>query len=276
MKVSKVNLLLFWLSCLMCFWLSTGLSSNEDPAAIALSGALAEYNNTSCKKALVLFIEAREINSSLLDAWYGEGKCYYELGKEDPEKYIECNELCDKILIGKPSDKGLSRFHALSGDCKKAYKDATGKTMPVTKPGTEGGNVSVPEAYQQILGSYDKAIGLDPNNSEAWNSKGVVLAELNNPSGSIYCFNEALKINSSLAEVWNNKGASLASLRRYGEALECLDNATKLNPNLAEAWWNKVKTFGKLKDEARDKAIALNRPDLGQRLEFNWLWANSS
>lgn len=264
MRVLKVLLLGLYLAC---FCLPIGLSSNDGPANAILKQAQDKVDDESYQEALDLYNNAKNLDPSLIDAWYGAAESNYYL-----KKYKDCDELCDKVLRDKSFEgiKGLDRFAELSADCTIAYKEATGKDLVnVLEPG------EAPEAYQQAIEYYYLAISLNSNSTSAWNSLGMLEAELGNFTGSISCFDRALEINSSLAAVWNNKGASLANLGDYEEAYECLDNATRLNPNLAKAWYNKVKTLGKLKDEALAKGKALD-PSLAVPIQFGWLWGEIS
>jgi tetratricopeptide (TPR) repeat protein len=263
MKVSAVFLLGY---CAVNFWLIIGLSSNGALATDFLANAEGKLRNGSCQEALDLYKNAKNLDPSLTEAWYGEAESNYCL-----KKYKDCDELCDRVLRDGSLEgvSGLDRFATLAGNCTTAYKKATGKDLVnVLKPG------ETPEAYQQARDYYYLAIALNPNSTSAWIKLGMLEAELGNYTGSISSFDKALEINSSLAAVWNNKGASLANLGRYSEALESLDNATKFDPNLAEAWCNKVKTLGKLKDEALARGRALKSECVG-RMELNWFWVNN-
>ena len=259
MKV--INALLLGL-CLLYFWLPAGVSSDGANARGILTSAHEKFKNESFSDAIDLSSRARNIDSSLLDAWYLEAESYYML-----KKYKESDELCDKVLRDQSFEGkgGLDRFAKLAGDCNVAYEKATGK--PIVNLGSDSNKA--PEADQQALSYYNKAIELNPNSTGAWNNEGVLLYELGNFTNATYCFGRALQINSSLAEAWNNKGASLARLGRHDEALKCYDNATMLDSNFAEAWYNKVKTLSKLKDEALNKGKAL-KPELIEEAEEKW------
>ena len=260
MKVLSAFIL--WV-CFIYICLPVCLSSDGAPVTSILKEAQEKFKKESYQESLSLFDNAKKIDPTQIDAWYGVAESNYHL-----EKYKECDEICDQTLRDKPfEDTGdLDRFAELAAECTVAYKEQTGKDLVnVLKPG------EVSDAYQQAREYYYLAITLNNSSTSAWNSLGMLESRLFNYTGSISCFNEALKINSSLAEVWSNKGASLASLGRFNESLECLDGATELDPDLAEAWYNKAKTLGKLKDEALAKGKTLN-PDLVTPMQFSWFW----
>lgn len=260
MKVLKAFIL--W-SCLIYICIPICFSSNDAPVIAILNEAQVKFEEKSYQDSLQLFDNAKKIDPSKIEAWYGLAGSNYYL-----EKYKECDEICDQALRDKSfEDTGeLGRFAELAAECTVAYKKQTGKDLVnALEPG------KAPEAYKQARQYYYLAISLNNNSSRAWNSLGMLELELGNYTGSLSCFDEVLKINSSLAAVWSNKGASLAKLGRFNESLECLDKATDLDPNLAEAWYNKVKTLGKLKDEALAKGKALD-PDLSSQMQFDWFW----
>ena len=217
------------------------------------------------------FREARSIDETNLDAWYGEGLSYYKMGR-----YEESDEICDQILRDPTFETiGLDKFAVLAGDSATSYERVNGK--PLVDAGEENGR-KMPEGYNKGIKYYDEAIKINPNSTVAWNNKGIALAELGNYTGSIFCFEKAIKINSSLALAYNNKGASLDNMGNHNQALEYYENATSQDPLLAEAWYNKAKTLAldlNLISEARDsykKAIVLNPALKGEQL--TWLYVD--
>jgi len=90
--------------------------------------------------------------------------------------------------------------------------------------------------HEEAIGSYDKAIEIDPDNTDAWNNKGTILGELGRHDEALKCFDKILEIDPNCAYAWSNKGIALGKLGRYDEALECHDKAIEINPNYAGAW----------------------------------------
>lgn len=210
------------------------LVDSQDYAKIIYENAQRKFELKSYEEAAELYKEARSINETISDAWYGEALSYLKMGK-----YNDCRELCDQILNeGLLPSSDLDRFALLAGDSAFAYERSSGVTL-VNSDNDDG---SLPEGYIRIIAYYDEAINLDPNNSAAWNKKGIALADLGNYTGSIESFNRAIEINSTQAAFYNNKGASLDNQGNHAEAMECYGNATRLDPLLAEAWYNMAKT----------------------------------
>jgi tetratricopeptide (TPR) repeat protein len=241
----------------------------KDDAKVLYEKGEIKFESADYKGAAEFFRDARSIDETLLDAWYGEGLSFYKMGQ-----YKECNELCDQILR-EPISKagGLDRFAKLAGDSATDYERIYGE--PLVNAGEENGR-QIPDGYLKGLNYYDEAIQFNPNNTAAWNNKGIALAELGNYTGSIFCFEKAIKINSSLAVAYSNEGASLDKMGNHTQALGCYDNATGLDPLLAEAWYNKAKTLAldlnQLSDarECYNKAVGLNAGLKGELLA--WLY----
>ena len=120
--------------------------------------------------------------------------------------------------------------------------------------------------YELSLQDLNALTNIEPNDAEAWNSKGVVLTALDRKKEALECHEQALKLKPDLAEAWYNKGVVLDDLGRKEEALECYEQALKYKPNDAKAWYNKGVVLDDLgrKEEALesfDQALKL-KPDL--------------
>jgi len=106
--------------------------------------------------------------------------------------------------------------------------------------------------HVKAIENYDKAIEIDPNDEEAWYSKGWPLGELERHEEAIECYDKAIELNPNYDTAWYNKGFELGKLERHEEAIECYDKAIELNPNDEVAWYAKgvnLEGLGK-KDEA--------------------------
>ena len=51
------------------------------------------------------------------------------------------------------------------------------------------------DSYQEAAAAYDRAIGLDSNDKEAWKSKGFAMLKLRSPEQALRCFDHALTID---------------------------------------------------------------------------------
>ena len=77
-------------------------------------------------------------------------------------------------------------------------------------------------------------LSLDPNNADAWFSKGFALLQLGKYQEALDALNKALEINPNLpnkAEIWSQTGLALANPGRYLEAVDAFDTSLSINPN---------------------------------------------
>jgi tetratricopeptide (TPR) repeat protein len=100
-----------------------------------------------------------------------------------------------------------------------------------------GLNLFSQERYQEAIEYFDKALAIDPNDTNALTSKADVLSFLESPDedNGIETYFALLQTADTLLD----KGAALFSLGRYEEAIEYFDRAIELDPNNAKAWDNK-------------------------------------
>ena len=133
--------------------------------------------------------------------------------------------------------------------------------------------------YDEAIKALDEAIRINPNYTEAYNNKGIVLGEqgdLGKPEKydeAIKAFDEAIWLNPYNFEAYYNKGnalikqGDLGKPEKYDEAIKAFDEAIWLNPYYANAWYYKSLTEGLALDrkgkydeaiKAFDEAIGLN------------------
>ena len=97
--------------------------------------------------------------------------------------------------------------------------------------------------HHDALASYDKAVALDPNFTEAWLGRGNILNMLKQPEEALGAFERALKLHPSLAEAWLGRGNTFCERNDYDNAESAYDRALALNANLAEAWFGRGNVF---------------------------------
>jgi tetratricopeptide (TPR) repeat protein len=68
--------------------------------------------------------------------------------------------------------------------------------------------------YDEAIIAYDKAIKVNPQDSDAWFQKGdLLLDELNRPDEAIKAYDKASKLNQKdVWNVWESKGHALDKL----------------------------------------------------------------
>jgi len=100
--------------------------------------------------------------------------------------------------------------------------------------------------YPEALQAFDKAIEINPDFIEVLENKGVAQARLGNNHEALLAFDRAIELRPGYSEAWTNKGNVLDELGRYQEALQAFENALSLGPNNSEAWFNKGITLARL------------------------------
>jgi len=80
-------------------------------------------------------------------------------------------------------------------------------------------------SYYEIFKAWHRKI---PDDADAWNNKGVSLAQLGKYEEAIKYYDKAIEIKPDFANAWFNKGNSLVKLGKEEEARICYDKAKKL------------------------------------------------
>ena len=65
----------------------------------------------------------------------------------------------------------------------------------VGNPNSSRNNVSILNKYDEAIKAYDKEIEINPQNSSAWNNKGLALDHLNKLDEAIIAYEKAIEIN---------------------------------------------------------------------------------
>lgn len=98
------------------------------------------------------------------------------------------------------------------------------------------------EAHQ----TYNQVLSLDANNEQAYNARGILLAQLGNIDEAIQDFQKAIKIKSQYASAYSNLSNALISKQRYKEALEVSTKAIQLDQKNHHAYYNQAISLDRL------------------------------
>ncbi|MCH9705692.1 MAG: tetratricopeptide repeat protein [Proteobacteria bacterium] len=117
--------------------------------------------------------------------------------------------------------------------------------------------------YVNAIKSYDEAIKINPQFTEAYNNRGNAKFSLGDTTGALLDYDKAIEINPQLAKPYNNRGNAKINSGDTTAALLDYDKAIRINPQNAEAYNNRGiakinsgDTTGALLDY--DKAIEIN------------------
>ena len=93
--------------------------------------------------------------------------------------------------------------------------------------------------YEEAVKALNKAIELNPKDTEMWNNRGIVLFFLKRNKEAISSFEKATSLDPRNAEAWYNRGIVFCRLEKYEEAVDSLDKALEIDPQSAIVWHNK-------------------------------------
>lgn len=109
--------------------------------------------------------------------------------------------------------------------------------------------------YARAIENYDKAIELKPNSAFFYNNRGSAYADLGKYDRAIIDYNKAIELDREFAMAHYGLGLVYFDLRSYEKSIEEYSKAIELNPNYAEAYNNRAASRAKLKDSNTDACI---------------------
>jgi tetratricopeptide (TPR) repeat protein len=128
---------------------------------------------------------------------------------------------------------------------------------------TDAAPLNIGGALAAALQNCEQAIGVKPDNPEAYNVRGNVLLRLMHYEDAIASFDKAIELKADYPQPYNSRGNALQGLHRFEEAVESYDSAIALKPDYAAAYSNRGNALQALKRfddaiESYGKAITLN------------------
>lgn len=127
----------------------------------------------------------------------------------------------------------------------------------------QGGDQAKKENFDAAIANFDKALALNPNYAEAYNSRGEARSRLRDYEGAIKDYNQAITLDPKLAIAYSNRGASYHRSGKYKEAIKDYGQSIALDPDFTAVYSNRGAAYHKLgkKEEAindYNKSIALD------------------
>jgi tetratricopeptide (TPR) repeat protein len=129
-----------------------------------------------------------------------------------------------------------------------------------------GGALESSGAYQEALGSYEKAIALDPLYPDAHLGRGVTLYRLGRVDEAITEAEVATKIGGDYALAWQNLAAFYFNQRNMPQARRTLEKAISLAPSSPQLLY----LSGQLKADAGQFVSAMTDFALASKLKPDW------
>ena len=120
--------------------------------------------------------------------------------------------------------------------------------------------------YAKALESFDKAILIDPDISDAWYYKGQALYNLHRYSESISDFNTVNDFDPLNSDAWYYKGQALYNLQRYSEAIDAFDKVLNITKDNSEALTLRGNHFTNKEDSKKQLSPLINLRKLLQKM----------
>jgi len=98
----------------------------------------------------------------------------------------------------------------------------------------------------RAIAQFDLALQVAPRHADAFNRKGIVLAQQRNLVRAVANFDRALNYDSGFIDAYYNRGKARTELGNLQGAIADYNAAIKLDPNLAEAYGNRGFTRARL------------------------------
>lgn len=117
--------------------------------------------------------------------------------------------------------------------------------------------------HEVAVASFDKVLELQPDKRDAWNNRGIALSTLGRHEAAVASFDKALELQSDYYQGWNNRGFLLSNLGRYEAAVASFDKALELKPDYHLAWYNKARCY------ALQSSVDLAIENLQQAIKLN-------
>lgn len=99
------------------------------------------------------------------------------------------------------------------------------------------------QKYLEAILLFDRALALNPEYFDAWNGKGMALANQGDLSASLQCLVRATEVKPTDPVGWNNRGVVLREMQNYQAALDCFNRAILIDPGYETAMQNREYTL---------------------------------
>ena len=158
--------------------------------------------------------------------------------RTDYTLYIEVIGVPDE-KVGKVIEIKPSGIEKLSGtDVPRPVKAEQGGE--ITEDYLKNGNERYDKGdYQWAIEDFNKAIELNPKNSEAYRGRGLAKGKLKNYWGALEDCNKAIELNPKDSVAYLYRGVAKSYLNDYRDAIEDYSKAIELNPKDSEAYLNR-------------------------------------
>ena len=122
------------------------------------------------------------------------------------------------------------------------------------------------EKFEQALAEFEQAVGINPDNPDAWYHRGLAWGLMGEHRRAIADFTHAIALAPEYADAYNCRGYALLCLAEYRLALRDLEQASRLNPDdeLTQRNLNQARLHCPQPSENDAPADAADAPRAGQ------------
>jgi len=109
----------------------------------------------------------------------------------------------------------------------------------------------VAKQYDKALADYDQAIALNPAVPNAWNNRGMLLADWGRGDSAIACFDRAIALRPELESAWNNRGGVKLMKGDLAGGIADISRAIALRSRYRDAYANRAVGYSTAGDHER-------------------------
>ncbi|MFZ3207366.1 MAG: tetratricopeptide repeat protein [Geobacteraceae bacterium] len=154
----------------------------------------------------------------------------------------------------------LDRYHQAIKEFDKSIGENPKDANAYNNRGTANLNLT---NYQQAINDFTNAITINPNFAEAYHGRGVANDKLGNKQQAIKDFDKTIEVDPKHRNAFFHRGQVYFTLGNYHLAIKDNDRVIELDPNLAEAYFGRGVVNVKLGELTQaindfDKAIEIN------------------
>jgi TolB-like protein/class 3 adenylate cyclase/Tfp pilus assembly protein PilF len=186
-----------------------------------------------------MFEKAIELDPQYAAAYAGLSLTYwlewFSQWSADPQNLKRAAEIAQQAIV---LDDALSGPHAVLGTVKQWQKQ-----------------------YEQATAEIERAIALDPNNADGYDSLAFLLISVGRPTEAIEAAKKALRLDPHQFQRFHALGQAYLNAGQYEEAIAALKKALTYNPDLWFAHWGLAVAYSELgrEEEAKAEGAAMLR-----------------
>jgi len=245
-----------------------------DGAEIYYNRGIAYKNLKKYQKAISDFDRAIKIKPDDVKFLTLKGICYH-----DWKMYKKAIEVYLKAIKIKPNGITYSRigdnFRHI-GELKESLKYLD-KAIGIEPDKSyhyrsRGASFFMLKEYEKAIADFDKAIELKPDDIESYLRRGSVYTDLKDYDKAIKSFTNFIKLDSNNAQIYNGRGMTYFESKEYNKSILDYDKAIKIEPEFAFSYNNRAHVKLKLNQLGVQKDLTKSQEldDKNSWLYRNW------